>query len=585
MYSEAQKNEAKVLYLKGSIVPEIADELKIPKRTIYDWIKKENWGTLLGIGSTSYYMHQRLTYLLNLPVEQERSPAQLAEIKALTKGVVDLEDAKTRRYKAENPIPKESREKKKRKTKHNDFSHLTEEDILEFLRKDLDEYQLKLWDQRHNDSRYILKSRQIGLTYYFAKEALAEALLTGENQIFISASKAQVGVFRRYIRNFAREQWDIEVKGTDVIELKTPNGTCELVFCSTNSNTAQSYNGNLYIDEQFWINNYEKLESVASAMATLDKYRWTYFSTPSTKSHQAYPKWSGKEYADNCKEHNLPVEEWPSDIELEHGTVCPDGAYRRIITLDTAIKEGCTRINKDKLMMKYTKDKFEQLFCCKFIDDTKSVFSIKKLLKCAIDVSVWKDVNIDDNHPYLGEVWIGYDPSRTRDDACIIVAIPPKRKGGKFRIIEKIVLRNCKWRYQAGIIRELTEKYNVTQITIDMTGPGSGVFEMVQEFFPTARGVYFTPENKTRLVIKAEDIIDEGRCQWSVEWTDITAAFLQIRKTTTGKNGNITYVADRSEATGHGDAAWATMLVFSNEGLTEDGDQDKYAGSEFSCSA
>ncbi|TRC19709.1 terminase, partial [Mannheimia haemolytica] len=34
--------------------------------------------------------------------------------------------------------------------------------------------------------RNILKSRQIGATYYFAHEALVDALVTGRNQIFIS---------------------------------------------------------------------------------------------------------------------------------------------------------------------------------------------------------------------------------------------------------------------------------------------------------------------------------------------------------------------------------------------------------------
>ncbi|SPW52415.1 Terminase, ATPase subunit (GpP) [Escherichia coli] len=37
--------------------------------------------------------------------------------------------------------------------------------------------------------RDILKSRQIGATFYFSREALLRALKTGHNQIFLSASK------------------------------------------------------------------------------------------------------------------------------------------------------------------------------------------------------------------------------------------------------------------------------------------------------------------------------------------------------------------------------------------------------------
>lgn len=52
--------------------------------------------------------------------------------------------------------------------------------------------------------RDILKSRQIGATFYFSREALLRALKTGHNQIFLSASKTQAYVFREYIIAFAR---------------------------------------------------------------------------------------------------------------------------------------------------------------------------------------------------------------------------------------------------------------------------------------------------------------------------------------------------------------------------------------------
>lgn len=39
--------------------------------------------------------------------------------------------------------------------------------------------------------RNLLKSRQIEATFFFAREALIDAITTGRNQIFLSASKAQ----------------------------------------------------------------------------------------------------------------------------------------------------------------------------------------------------------------------------------------------------------------------------------------------------------------------------------------------------------------------------------------------------------
>ncbi|MFW8696136.1 terminase large subunit domain-containing protein, partial [Mesorhizobium japonicum] len=65
-------------------------------------------------------------------------------------------------------------------------------------------------------TRAILKSRQIGATYYFAREALIDALTTGRNQIFLSASKNQAHIFKSYIQAFARDVVGIELTGDPI---------------------------------------------------------------------------------------------------------------------------------------------------------------------------------------------------------------------------------------------------------------------------------------------------------------------------------------------------------------------------------
>lgn len=55
----------------------------------------------------------------------------------------------------------------------------------------------------------FLKSRQIGATYYFAREAFLYALETGRNQNFLSAPKNQAYLFRGYILAFVREVFGI----------------------------------------------------------------------------------------------------------------------------------------------------------------------------------------------------------------------------------------------------------------------------------------------------------------------------------------------------------------------------------------
>ncbi|MEN1565379.1 terminase family protein, partial [Pseudomonas aeruginosa] len=95
------------------------------------------------------------------------------------------------------------------------------------------DYQKDWYRAGNQRTRVILKSRQIGATFYFAREALIDALETGRNQIFLSASKAQAHIFKAYIQSFARDAVGVELKGDPII---LPNGA-ELHFLGTNART------------------------------------------------------------------------------------------------------------------------------------------------------------------------------------------------------------------------------------------------------------------------------------------------------------------------------------------------------------
>ena len=178
----------------------------------------------------------------------------------------------------------------------------------------------------------------------------------------------------------------------------------------------------------------------------------------------------------------------------------------------------------------------------------------------------WPDFKPDELRPFGSRpVWIGYDPARNRDSAEIVVLAVPIRPGGKFRLLEKITLQNQNWAYQAEVIRGLCGRYEVQHIGVDCTGPGAGVYERVQEFYPAAMAIHYGVESKTRLVLKAQEIISTGRLEYDQKHVEIPAAFLAIRKVSTGTS--ITYVASRDQNIGHADAAWAIMHALIAEGL------------------
>lgn len=454
--------------------------------------------------------------------------------------------------------------KKKRKYRKNDISALTQEDFDAFADEHLFGYQKHLRLNITQQIRNILKSRQIGATWYFAFEALENAVMTGDPQIFLSASRPQAEVFRSYIVNIAEQYFGVTLTGNPI---RLGNGA-ELRFLSTNSNTAQSYSGHLYVDEYFWIQNFARLNEVASAMATHDCWRTTYFSTPSSKTHQAYPFWTGEDWKrGDAKRKKV---EFPAFQELrDGGRQCPDEQWRYVITMEDAIAGGFNRASIDKLRNKYNRDTFNMLYMCVFVDSGDSVFRFNELERCGVEVSLWQDHDPTAARPFGNrEVWAGFDPARSGDTSTFVIIAPPLYEGERFRVLATFYWQGMNWKHQANQIKALFERYNMTHIGIDITGIGSGVFEMVQGFaMRQAVAIHYGLESKTRLVLKMVDVVESQRIEWDSEQKEIPASFLAIRRTSTTKGNSMTFVADRTQETGHADVFFAIAHAVDNEPL------------------
>jgi len=456
-----------------------------------------------------------------------------------------------------------NRNKPSERKPKNKFSEEQKQQLHTVFHENLFDYQ-KHWYQAGQTQRIrnILKSRQIGATWYFAREALIDAIDSGRNQIFLSASKAQAHVFKQYIVQFAQQAAQLDLKG-DPIAL--PNGAT-LYFLGTNSRTAQSYHGNLYFDEYFWVHQFQTLRKVASGMALHKHWRQTYFSTPSAITHDAYPFWSGELFNKGRKKSQRVALD-TSHAALHAGQLGHDGQWRQIVTVEDAIKGGCNLFDVDQLKREYSPLEWDNLLMCGFIDDTLSVFSLETLQRCLVDTwEVWADYQPLSHRPLNHRaVWLGYDPALSGDSAGLMVVAPPLVSNGPFRLIEKQQFRGMDFAAQAKAIEQLTHKYNVEQIAIDSTGIGQGVYQHVRAFFPAVRAINYSAEVKSRLVLKAYEVIHNGRLQFDRSWHDVVTAFLAIRRTLTGSGQQATFSAGRREDTGHADLAWATMHALDNE--------------------
>lgn len=359
------RRQAKFLYWMGWRVTEIAQAIGENEKTVHSWKSRDEWDRADNVERIGGALEARLVVLIMKP---EKSGGDFKEIDLLHR---QLErQARIQRYQGGgneadlNPAVANRNAAPKKKPKRNDF---TEEQVEQLTTAFVDgcfDYQRDWYRAGNERTRIILKSRQIGATFYFAREALIDALTTGRNQIFLSASKAQAHLFRGYMQQFVRETIDETLSGGDSIVF--PNGA-ELFFLGTNARTAQGYHGNFYFDEFFWTYGFNELNKVASGMAMHKKWRKTYFSTPSSMAHEAYTFWTG-ERRNKGKPAAQRIQIDVSHDALAGGRRCQDRAWRQIVNILDAQRRGCDLFDIEELREEYSPDAFANLLMCDFVD-------------------------------------------------------------------------------------------------------------------------------------------------------------------------------------------------------------------------
>ncbi len=579
---------ARNLFWQGWKITEIAKQLGVKAPTVYSWKQRGNWDGGSPIQRVTASTEARLIQLVNLP---KKSDGDYKEIRQLSQ-LIDQFSMPRNKNKApeamhlgtsmpdvptiDNP-PKEQRfdgesaRVSKSKPRQNHFEPEQIKRLKEIFWEQSFDYQKDWYEAgKKYDWRMILKSRQIGATFYFAREAMVDALETGRNQIFLSASRAQAFQFKQYQIDLA-EMVDVELRGD---KIRIANNGASLSYLGTNSRTAQGRSGNVYIDEFFWIDKYETLRDLASAMASHSQYRVTEFSTPSDEGHEAYPYWTGEAFnSDRPRSEHL-------HLDVSHGAVSKgrldaDGKWRQIVTLDDAIASGCNLFDKEKLLLRYSPSRVEQLYNCKFAAPGESIFEYKLLMGCSVDSwDLWEDFYKPHGMRPVANlpVWLSYDPTETGDGAGLVIALAPRFNGDAFRVLDAQLLYGNDYEGQALAIKKFLEIYNVQKLIINTNGIGSAVFQLVQKFFPLVIAESYTAERKGLMINKAINLMRKKRVEWEVSNKDIPISFLSIRSQMTPSGKKVTYHSSRTSAKGgsnHGDIAWALLQLFVQEPLDE----------------
>ncbi|MDH5751398.1 MAG: terminase family protein [Deltaproteobacteria bacterium] len=511
----------------------------MPERTLRQWIAAEGWMVTL---DPELAIQARITHLVGLG--EDKTDKQWDELDRLPGVLEKLGRAKAASLKAQartagmaeasaGDSPGDGRKKKKGKAKKNEVGEI---DLEAANWPRLFTYQQEVINDH---SRFLLwkKSRQIGATkVVVAIKAIRRIIETGHNQIFISASKRQAHVIQQAICDRWQEAFGWELDGSkDELSLHRdgkPWG--KFIFLSTNTATAQSHDGDLYIDEAAWIPRFEKLSATASGMATLKKYRKMYFSTVSIDTHKFEKLWEG-------------------DVD-KNGKRKADNITRILTTVHDAVAGGNDLIDIDMIRQENTEGEFRQLYECIPLSDGASLFKMALMEKCQSDPARW---------PTRFDFFrLGYDPSRNRDYACLVLLGVIRGKDGKERHYH---LSTWKWHnkahaWQAKRIVDICREAGwdkVDKVGIDTTGAGIAVYDEAKaELGSKSHKINYSPDTKNDLILGAKRVFDEGRYHYETGDQFITNSFLAIKQTGTDA-GRMTFKAGRTEDTGHAEGAWA----------------------------
>ncbi|MBH9536942.1 terminase large subunit domain-containing protein [Novosphingopyxis sp. YJ-S2-01] len=581
------RREARSLYWRGWGITHIVEELNrigeglpgwkpLKRATVESWKQRGKWEEAPSLRAAEEAVAVRFQMLI---AKDKKTGGDFKEIDLLGRQIERFE--RCRKYRDSgneadlNPNIAARNAKPKKKPRVNQLTAEHVEQLRAAFKTECFAFQLKWWEERNHRTRFILKSRQIGATWYFAREALIDALETGRNQIFLSASRRQAEIFRTYIIEFVFRVTGVQLRGEHLLidrgddadgkPLERPT----IFFLGANYRTAQGEHGNFCYDECFWAQDFERTDEVASGMASQKRYRETYFSTPSTIAHQAHRKWNGDAFNEGRDKRDwTKIETYHA--ALKDGALGGDGIWRQIVTIEDAAAGGCDLFDIEELRRRKPPDVFANLYLCEFVDDSQSAFPLKDMQRCRVDPSdKWADFDGYALRPFgEGEVAIGYDPQESAqgDDAALVVMALPGSAKKPFRVLEKLRLRGD-FEVQAAAIFKAMARYNVVDIGIDTTGAGAAVYQLVVKRFPLARAIAYSAERKSLMVLKAKNVIRAGRLQYDAGDKDITASFMSIRPELTAKGRQLTYVASRADDTGHADVAWAIMHVLFNEPL------------------
>nr|KAA0486339.1 terminase-like family protein [Escherichia coli] len=131
-------------------------------------------------------------------------------------------------------------------------------------------------------NRLLTKMRQVGADFFFAYEALIDALHTGRNQIFLCCSTASAQAIKAYMSAFLSQAAAYTHTGktkSGKSHLELANGA--VIYFTDLKSLSSALSGNVYVSEYAWAESPRNMIAIAKGISMHAHHHATYYTTPS----------------------------------------------------------------------------------------------------------------------------------------------------------------------------------------------------------------------------------------------------------------------------------------------------------------
>jgi phage FluMu gp28-like protein len=412
-------------------------------------------------------------------------------------------------------------------------------------------YETEFLNSHYISVRVVRKSRQIGITTTFTKEAVWKALTISNRLILIVSPSGRQSYHPMTMIHATVDSAPAlyehigEFKSRS--EITFDNGS-RILALPNSPGKIRTYSANdVYLDEAAHFENDTEIMGVVGPMLTATHGSLTLISTPFGKRgvfYEQYQKTVEMEAVD--PEHYKVFNLYPSSISPLIGS------------------EG---LERERLSGKYSDLEFRQEFLGEFLEEVDVYLPIDLIMVCVNGAIV----PLLESQPDRRFYW-GVDFAKKRDETAVVILEKLKGADGSMtlRVVQWFTWGKMDYSDQIGRLGQIRRHLPCAKAVCDQSGVGEPVMEDVKRVVPNAEGIIFSDTVKLDLLGRLRVWMESTQRKKqhpdeavpTLEIPNDKKLIMQLNSITyeVSKTGRILFREEQKEKI-HSDLAWALAMA------------------------